>query len=239
MVTYFSDGFESNDLTAWTGTWLGASSTYAASNTIAHTGTYSGKATTAAASRHAQVYKTLSSAVSEIYWRCYCAAPAFASNNQLVSWMGLADSAAGGGTAVALVYIWNSAGSQRFCVRNCVTSTNYNTATFPAAFVANQWYLVELYVKVGDADGVIKVWLDGVEKYNQTGIDTNTGASGSIKNLWAGINSLRASEASTVYNDCCLASDAYIGAEVTYLPGTRTNLASTMATMLNSKIMFG
>lgn len=207
MTIIFSDEFELGSLVPpWTVQNEPGANVLSISQDIFHHGGNCLKAVTATINTNCCMEKVVGS-YADLYFREYWATPSFPASANLWSVMDMANAT----DAIAAVYLWISGASQRFCVRNQVTATNYNTVVFPG-FVGNKFYCTELYVHVDNAAGIIKVWLDGNLMYNQTGIDTSN-AGGNITTVRSGICSERNSVAATVYTDCCVVSDRYIGTE--------------------------
>lgn len=207
MTIIFKDEFELGSLVPpWTTQNDPGTNTLAISQDLIHHGNNCLKATNLNLNTNCCMEKTVGP-FAELYFREYWATPAFPTVNNLFSFMSMVSTS---GT-IAACYLWLTGASQRICVRNQVTTTNYNTTVFPAGFVANKYYSTELYVLVSDTVGIIRVWLDGNLMYNVTGIDTNNGAN--ISTIRAGTDSTRNSENHVFDIDCCVASDRYIGTE--------------------------
>ena len=115
-----------------------------------------------------------------------------------------------------------------------------STSTDSAITVAaNQYYWVELYVKIDGAAGAVALYVDGASIVSDSGFDnddwTNTQlmVAGLIFKNWnPGAGS------TTVYVDCVTASESYIGPEAGVTVKKGGGLASTVAQMLNSKMLF-
>lgn len=228
-MVIFSDGFESGDLSAWTGT-VQNGATIAASNALAHTGSWS--AVTAGlqgAGEYALVTKTVSSA-SELYMRWYCRFNTTVPTGAYVA-LGLFWT----GSAYTGVFLLDKA-NNKWGAYNVHTSTFYWEAG-TSTINADTWYCLELRCVRHATTGILQTWVDGVAKINQSGLDTgdNNLTRGDIGGYLYG-----AMAAERIINvDCAVIDNAYVGPEsagVTVKKGG--NLSATMTQMLNSKMLY-
>lgn len=216
MTIFFADGYDTGGIVAadvpagnWSTRVLGAGCSVTAVNAPLHHGGYCANHTVTATAQWASATKDLGTSYASLYWRLYFASATFPPNGGVISFMTIVSQA---GASVPIGYLWTTGTSKRICVRNAVTATNYNTVVFPGTWTANQYYCAELYCAVSDAAGIIMMWLDGNLIYNITGIDTNDGSN--LRYVYSGINAARNSgDVLTVYTDCCVASNRYIGTE--------------------------
>jgi len=200
-MAIFEDGFESGDFTAWTGTTV--SDTYGSltvQDTTKHKGTYAANSTitSQAAWTNAFCYKTFTG-VTTAYMRQYVYVSSFSTPNYARGFMGLVGS-------VVAVYVGLDGNSRYLRIKGeGLTETTSSTA-----LSLNTWYCVEVKYVVHATNGEVRVWLDGVavDDLTQTGKDTSAvssvlqGRSG----WWDGY-----SVAGTVFVDCVVVADAYIG----------------------------
>jgi len=196
MTEIFSDGFETGNFNAWTGT----SGTPSIITDPVHHGTY---AMMCNAVEYA--YKTLASSQPFIYHRCYVRTNTVPASGEYVDVMwGRATSTTIFGASVG----YSGGVKWRLCYRNGATWTNYWTS-IPA--VVNTWYCVEIYWKLGASDGQVQMWIDGELAADLKDLDTdNYGNCTAVRN---GVLSEGFAGAFEVVEDCVVVADAYIGEE--------------------------
>ncbi|MGZ6792250.1 MAG: hypothetical protein ACXVFV_04805, partial [Mycobacteriales bacterium] len=148
----FSDGFETGDLSRWT-----ASSGMTVQQQVVGSGAFSARAT--ATGGAAYVYKTLSTAQSDLYYDGRFDVVSSANNN--VSLMRLRTSAAG-----AILTVYRRADGYLYYY-NEVTGT---TALGPQVSTG-VWHELEVHALVNGTSGQIQVWLDGSPVASMTKTD--------------------------------------------------------------------
>ncbi|MGZ6825189.1 MAG: fibronectin type III domain-containing protein, partial [Mycobacteriales bacterium] len=148
----FSDGFETGDLSRWT-----ASSGMTVQQQVVGSGAFSARAT--ATGGAAYVYKTLSTAQSDLYYDGRFDVISSANNN--VSLMRLRTSAAG-----AILTVYRRADGYLYYY-NEVTGT---TALGPQVSTG-VWHELEVHALVNGTSGQIQVWLDGSPVASMTKTD--------------------------------------------------------------------
>jgi hypothetical protein len=185
----FSDGFESGDFSAWTGT----SGTPTVQSTIKHHGTY---AALSDASNSELCYKTGMTALDPAYIRAYFYFDALPSSDTefyslLQTYISSLD---------CWVSVYNQGGTIKWRIGRSGSNFGYSTNS-P---VINTWYCVE--VKVVSHPDVFHLYIDGVEVASTTGT-----ATGTVNTLYIG--GWDKTESVNVYWDCVVVDDAYIGVE--------------------------
>ena len=212
FTVIFSDGFESGDFSAWTGT----SGTPSVVTDQKHTGTYAMKTTV----DNNYAYKTFT-AQSDIYVRFYFRTSADIGNNRDVSMLALCN----GTTEIVAVSIREASWQERLRV---AASSNYE---WNNDFPDNTWVCIEVRYKTGSGTGEIHAWVDGTERITQTGL-TQTTQIDRINFGW-----LYASWAAscTLWEDCIVVADAYIGPEGAAQLQTVTDSLSLSDTILRNK----
>lgn len=191
-VSRFVDDFETGSLSRWV-----TSGSPAISSTEKNTGIYS-VLSTASANYFRKYFAT---SQDRCYCRCYFRYDAdFSAGNE----MWVMATVQTGYNGVGIVAIRSNAGTMEIRVENFPASTWYS-ASYP--FVKNQWYYVELYTVVSATVGELHVWVNGVEKLTQTGLNTGTtnilGAIfGNYYSTWSG----------NYYTDDCIIDSIYSGA---------------------------
>lgn len=171
MTVHFSDGFESNDFSAWTATEVtGADNSLAISSTRAKAGTYSAKA-------------HLENAILGDKTRCYKFGLNIGSGNHIWAsawwWFptGFDAEAAlylmklqqSGSPYAGVMVLMNS--SEQLYVRNSVDEATF-TQDSPIAVPLNKWVPIELHIYAHDSSGIIELWQDRARIIEVTGIDT-------------------------------------------------------------------
>lgn len=228
MGELFNNGFEEGDFTAWTSNTGGT-----VVNETKHHGTWCYKTTTNVNC------KKITAGSTSCYARVYVKFSGYPSaNTYYVRFMTLARAASVNYASLAL---YNSNGTYKWMLTYYGGSGDHTVysdmQTNPAT---NTWVCLELYYKrdvVGN-DGACKVWINGSEltDISQTNFD---GPSSDVNELacWHIVSN---GDQFTVYHDCVVISDAYIGPESSgYSPKTRSSLPNTMMMMLNSKMLYG
>jgi len=219
FTVLFSDGFESGDFTAWTN-WADVSAgTLSVSTDAPHHGTYGAKFVSDGIGwgGYGRPYQTIGGAYTEVYARLY------------FKWM----NPIWGDARFYSFYIFRSP-ETAFLIEPQVVrqdATNYYwkvgtsvSATFTPS--TNQWYCLEVGIKVNSANGFRKLWVDGVLVIDAV-VDYSTNSR--ISTIFAGLcYKENAPAVETWYWDCVVIADSYIGPEVTESRGFV--LARTMRT---------
>jgi len=213
FTTLFSDGFESGDFSAWTGTSVPAGCTAVVdSASPVHHGTYSAKMTRgsgATGSVSIYAYKDFAGQVTA-YARAYfqlTALPASAQENSplylygaLLNFLSKIKITY---QAVTPVYRWTvvyRSGGEN------VQDNSYTTST-PQI---NTWYCIELKQTQGAGTGETRVYIDGVEIYTKTGL-TNNDQETQVGRVWVAVGYCNYVVTNTL--DCVVVADTYIGPE--------------------------
>jgi hypothetical protein len=200
-TTIFSDGFESGNFNAWTGTEQSGGTIVVSSN-YAHHGSYSAKASITASDGYASCYKDITSQTT-IYIRVYVyiAAGTFVKVG-FISPRDVPDS-------ITACHVGVANANRQLWLQYRHSATNYDVYS-STTLSTNTWYCIELkYVKSTTA-GEYRVWLNG----NEVTDLTQTG-----KNTDADVTRVRVGPMSTNvinfagYFDCVVVADTYIGPE--------------------------
>ena len=203
--TIFQDGFESGNFSAWTGTTIyGATLTVVAEKP--HHGTYSAKATITSNNGYASFYKDFSSPPTTVHARFYVYISSLTVSSggyfDVGSWW---DASA----SVAFFTLRVYGTSRQLQIVYYVGSTSY-TATSSTTLALNTWHCLEMkYVKSSTA-GEYRVWLNGAEVTALTQTNKNTIYT---PYRWRSIRATL-SMTGTIYHDCVVIADTYIGPEV-------------------------
>jgi len=207
---FFEDGFESGSFSSWTGTAVTTGETATVVNIIAHHGSYSATFTSNGNGgfERAFCYKTITSS-SELYARSYfrVAISGIADNDDrfyfIIFRAGSNTAAFAGWRQIGGVVKWN------LLIRD---GTGWAGAYSAASPLLNQWYCVELHWKKDATSGVGELWVDGVFVCSVTG--KNTAYYGDVNRVDFGLAEIVNCAASTVYGDCSVIAETYVGPEV-------------------------
>ena len=211
MAVLFSDGFESNDFTAWTATTTGGGSTLAVESNNPHSGTYNAiGAALLDANDYVTARKTVGGDLTEMYIRTYLKFNQLPTNGHFLdigvshqsatsalSWSGIAN--------VADEYFWT------IDLKDSDSWTLYSEAVASDPSI-NTYYCVELYSKIHATTGASTLWVDGVQKVAVTGKDTDNPDDPIFTEAKVGayVNDTEASPF-TAYFDDCVVDVSYIG----------------------------
>ncbi len=205
MTILFSDGFESGDLTAWTGTTGTAPTVGIASK---HTGNYGITSSHVTGSDYC--YKYLGAVgYSDVYYRAYVRFTELPGLWQQNNFMQIKDTADANAIIIGIV-------NQNQGIRWWITlgGNQYAAAQTDPAIQAATWYCVEVRRIVGSGvNGVVQVWVDDIKVYEKTDCTFTVNAS------YFELGTIYADSADTSkYEDCAVVADAYIGPELAANP---------------------
>jgi len=82
--------------------------------------------------------------------------------------------------------------------------------TFAYEYAVDTWYCFEVKYYQHSTEGEYRVWLDGVEILNRTGVNTSSREFGRLE---LGIQWCSSGYAVTTHHDCVAVSETYIGQE--------------------------
>ncbi len=160
---FFSDGFESGDLSAWDGSTAGTGDSVAASTERAIAGAYALRAEVdSVPNAQARVFKnfagqTTISAIVYLYLD-----PAFAiSNNVEVMYF----------TTPGQILTAHIKSDMTLNLWNDFVNENYSTAT---TISAGEWHALEMQAVIDGTNSEARLWFDGNLEIEQTGIDLGT-----------------------------------------------------------------
>ena len=204
MTTLFSDGFESGNFGAWTGTY-GSPSVV---STNPHSGVYNAKALPTSSAVSFYCDETVNQGV--IYKRGYfyfTQMPTAADGNYIEVLRFMCGSTGLFGVRIAYS---SSLGATRLGVFYRNGTTVYFAYNNSVTFQINTWYCIELYCLVDSSAGVYQAWVNGSSAINETGMNTN--AYGNITQARVGVQtSALTTETPQVDWDNVVIADAYIG----------------------------
>ena len=210
FTEFFSDGFESGDFSAWSGTSVNGATIEVASD-YAKQGAYSCKVSGLdGTAEGGWVYKDLGTAYSELYVRQYWRidgepeGSGFWHVGPYVAISGSSDKAKpvfNFATDKWGIHYRDSGGSWVVSYESGTSTVNIGT-----------WYCVELHVKGDNPNSVLELWVDGVQKLSLTGLSLEYE---SWQYVFVGDRWVEQGQtvARTVWVDCVVVADAYIGLE--------------------------
>lgn len=202
-TTIFSDGFESGNLSAWTGTNTNGGGSVAASSEYAYESIYSGKAIVGSDGDWAVVYRSISPA-GVMYMRGYVYVSAVGSTDgvrpfaeSVYDWNPVARA---GIRRASGVYYWS------LSYGNGGGTESWNNSAITLS--TGQWYMYQLAAYCDASVGWTKLWINNdLVLFNS---NVNTGSAINIVDVGL------ADYAGTVYHDTILVSDSYIETTLYY-----------------------
>jgi hypothetical protein len=198
----FSNGFETG-LSYWTGSAVDSGCALGVTTARKYNGNYGLRAyADNNLGRRAWVYKEIAP-LDTLYVRMYVQFDNIPHTDNYHVYSLIIDD---NGNEVAYLYVDNSGGDNAFGVWDVANGLDYRWYT---TLEPDRWYSVELKLVRGGSNGEIHLWIDGVERINQTNIDTNKDYG--YDKIYVGNH--YSSEASTNYIDCVAISNEYIGEE--------------------------
>lgn len=199
MADIFTDGFESGDFTAWTGTSSNEGGQPTVQSGVIHTGTYAMQCVLSANGYQAWTYKDITSA-NTVYIRAYVRFSKIPVSgeayNNIIDCYRVSDSF--GGLSIRIVP--DGSGGALFRAYN----NYYGTTDDGSACVINTWYCVETK---NTNTGAENWWVDGVDQGS-----CGNGAV-AMDRVRVGFWHIVGSTSSTMQIDCVVVADAYIGPE--------------------------
>lgn len=236
----FSDGQAgstqetAHDFSAWTGTNTAGDATASVGSIVAHHGSYSfefGKIDDSW-SDIAIAYEQVASD-TEYYIRSYVQIDSKPSTSSFYFMgVGLHGWSAGASDAIADV-IFNP-NTNKWGVYGPLPGWTAIYESGTSTVNADEWYCVELHIVVHGSAGVIQLWVDEAAKLDLTSQDTD--ANSNIQYALVGCvylyNDYGAEQ--TLYVDCVVVADAYIGAET---EAGAENLSLTLNSPVNDSVV--
>lgn len=210
MAIIFSDGFESNDFSAWTDTQVtGVGSTITVESIDPHHGTYHCKAYTNTSAANAWVWKDIAEQ-STCYGRAYIKILSNLPSTPSDYYHPLGLFANSGATGLAYAAVYNDGGTVKWILRyrngaNLLNSISSVTVSL------DTWYCVELKVVVDGSVGEAILYIDGSAVATETSIDTDN--YGNVDRFVTGERYATRDTVHSIYVDCVVVADARIYCE--------------------------
>lgn len=232
FTTLFSDGFESNDFSAWTGTTSGGGSSAPAiiTNPVHH-GTHAAAFATVA-NGWTVAYKNFSSTYSTAYARSYVQFSATpTSGNRLYIYPILFEGDAAAHILVAAL-LYNNAGTLNWDLEYRTDSVESNHVySLAPTITINTWYCVEIRFTGATGSGQVGLYINGNLVASATGLTNDDYLAGRLE-----IGAYSLAMSATTRHDCVVVADAYIGTEGGTLQ-TVTDSLSLAETLLRHKTL--
>lgn len=203
FTVLFSDGFESGDFSAWTGTIVTSGNTLEVITGAKYTGSYGAHSVATAYNDTALCYKTFGSTYTTLYVRIYLYIVQFNFTS------GYADSIIqivnNTGTIIESFGIYNDAGTLRPAIRDYSDSS----WTYTGSMTTGTWYCFEAKTVCASGTGELRLYLDGIDTVDETGINNPY----TPNQVNCGQNAGFGGHSGTVeiYYDDVVVADAYIG----------------------------
>jgi hypothetical protein len=209
MVAYlFSDGFESGNFNAWSGTARSSGETTTVVSSPKQDGAYSAMFTSNGGGGYENSYasKTITS-INELYARgyFYISQSGIQSNGAHIYLIMLR-----AGTDNVAFAGWQMTGGVVKWVLMIRSGTGYAGPVFSSASPSmNTWYRVEIHWKLGTSDGSAELYIDG--NLNLSITNRNTASYGGVTSVRFGLPELYSCASTIAYADSCVIDDALIG----------------------------
>jgi DNA-directed RNA polymerase subunit RPC12/RpoP len=198
----FSDGFESGNFSAWDGVYTGGVGTAQVVTDQKHHGTYSAKLYGGSGSDYALVLKTFT-ATNPAFFRLYIYIPSLFTENRIKMLANLRSP-----TTKIRIMIGKDDTGYRWALENTYTGAIYYSSymTIPT----ETWICIELKAYNNPSAGELRLWKDGTEIITQTGLTLTSDA---FNEIYIELYEY-GTQNWTVYYDCVIVADTYIGPEV-------------------------
>jgi hypothetical protein len=211
----FTDGFESGDFSAWTGSWS-SNGTAEVNGDNPHHGLYNAEFATVGAGTNYFVYYKTFTEQSEAFARCYLKLDSLPSSGKKL--LNLVEFRHGT-THKIRAGIHNDAGTMKWLLTYEENGAWGTEQAYTATINAGQYYCVEIKFVASSTVGEARLYIDDNEIITATGI--NTGTDGAER-VVCGIVAVDGDTSRTLFIDCVVVADTYIGSETTEQTYTKT-----------------
>ncbi|MEM3090527.1 MAG: heparin lyase I family protein, partial [Candidatus Bathyarchaeia archaeon] len=212
FTTIFQSGFETGDFSEWTATEQ-PNGIASVQSITKHHGNYAAKfeTTSTAVGSYAAAYKNIA-ATSLVYMRFYLYLDNLPGVNNSRLLYGQLHNVANG--YILLFYVnRGSIGNLRWELRLWTGGTLVSYYSANENIQTNQWYCVEMKLKVHGTQGEIALWIDGVQKIAQTGLDTDDRGNVDRVYVTCFISTTAQDAFKSCKIDCVVVADTYTGPE--------------------------
>jgi len=205
----FGDGFESGGFSAWDSTTSGGNGVIAVDSTIKHHGSYSSKSSWSASGDTAYATKSFA-ATDLIYVRLYFNIATLPQNGAITRFLLIRS----GNAEVGQIGLARSSGGVLYWTIRYRNNGVVSTLSYSSLPYAGEWVCIEFLVDCssanGQLDGNYRFYVNGVEIWNALNVDTDATSVDSIR---VGLISTTDGQTNSVYVDCVVVADTYIGPE--------------------------
>jgi hypothetical protein len=178
-----SDGFESGNFNAWTGTvygFEGAGNPPEVQSSITHSGTYAMNGTVVAGEGYSDAYESLGTGYATLYVRCYGYVTVLPNSGDRIRIGPMIEDTSITilGAVLAEGLIYNNGGTYEWCLGYYTDSaggTEQFVQATGAAIAADTWYSVEVAFSAGSGTGFSRMFVNGVDTVDANGL-TNDNA---------------------------------------------------------------
>lgn len=226
-MVVFSDGFETNDYTAWTGTIIGAGQTLATSTLNVKSGTYSSKSVGTNAGRHSYCYKDIASAAL-YYLRFYVKVTSCGDSRSYIGMLFKNPD-----SSYPMVGLGVNGATHTLYLRYLTSDWSTHFVTSATTLTVDTQYCIEIMCNnAGAGTGVINIWRDGikVDDLTVTGI-TLLGNANRV-----GVGNQDCWTAITNYVDDIVVNTSYIGPEAAGVTVKRGGNSALMAALVAGRL---
>jgi hypothetical protein len=210
-ATIFTDDFESNNYSGWTGTYFQGGTTLETVGAPVHHGSYSSHALATAWTGYVYSYQNFAAATT-VYSRLYARIESGPASGRFTLFNTLASDY--WHNSIVGVGIYNDTGTLKWLLRYLSGSTMTSLTLTSPTPTLNTWYCIEVGCIVDNANGEVHFYLDGIESLTATGIDND--GNGNIAYVWAGLSEQDIGGGAGIkecYLDCVKVASTYVGTE--------------------------
>jgi hypothetical protein len=205
----FSDGFESGDFSAWTGTSIPTGSTVETVTSPVHQGSYAAHIVRPLdLDVHPNIYKDFST-VSTAYARFYVRFGSLPSSNGAIyypAYFGMSEYP----TYVTEISAYNNDGTVYWRIGMPDDDANWYFNVSSSTVSVDTWYCVEIKKVGASSNGESRLYVDGVEVASVTGKNTGTKGQCNELSFWADSSGAGLLQIDT-YFDSVIIDSSYIG----------------------------
>jgi len=205
----FSDGFESGDFSAWTGTSIPTGSTVETVTSPVHQGSYAAHIVRPLdLDVHPNIYKDFST-VSTAYARFYVRFGSLPSSNGAIyypAYFGMSEYP----TYVTEISAYNNDGTVYWRIGMPDDDANWYFSVSSSTVSVDTWYCVEIKKVGASSVGESRLYVDGVEVASVTGKNTGTKGQCNELSFWADSSGAGLPQIDT-YFDSVIIDSSYIG----------------------------
>jgi len=203
----FSDGFETNDFSAWTGTTTTGDATETVVSSQQHHGTYSAESYTVAGTK-AYCYKTFTGQTTIFVRRYFRLNEAFTATYATMT----LDVLRGGGSDILHTGIrYTGSGQYQFYAVCYYPTESSDYANID--LTVGDWHCIEYKFVKHASSGEYRFYWDGSELASLTETSLDTSGASDADEIYVGVRYNNVGEEHTIHSDCVIVDTSYIGLE--------------------------